>query len=575
MDPLFPIKPESLEDLTDEALQAFIDQSLAAAKAIRDDPASYLAQGYTAPELVTQMRAGVEAMEAARAERARRQQATEEALAEIEALAEQAAEQPAEQPAAEGEAVEEEEGEQAAAEERAEQAAEEPVQAGATSKPSGVAAPARARSAEPRPEPVLAKVTLTAAADLPGYSMGDPIPDERTVAELMVRKRRQFDRIPEGVRDHLPIAAMEWGHLYPPERRLGHDEVRNLSLVASAIDQEVMRRELERRRTQAITASGGLCAPATPYYQLQLVSQAARPLRASLPAFGADRGGIRFVRPPALTGVTTAVGVVSEAEDRLGGTFAAKTCQAVSCPTVTEVDVSAVYHCVQFGNLTTRAFPEMVETWNQLVMAAHARTAEQAILDAIAANSTAVTASNAMGLGVSAMLPSEILAAASGMRSRHRMDQDAVLRVLLPDWVRYFFLSDLYRSQFGRFDMSLADFVTLLRSNNVEPTFYLDSETGAGQVFGAQAAGALNAFPSSVVWYLFPEGSFIFLDGGSLEIGLVRDSVLNETNDYQIFGETFEAVAFVGVESLKVTSTLCDSGKVAAATAVTNCGSYA
>jgi hypothetical protein len=63
---------------------------------------------------------------------------------------------------------------------------------------------------------------------------------------------------------------------------------------------------------------------------------------------------------------------------------------------------------------------------------------------------------------------------------------------------------------------------------------------------------------------MFPEGSFLYLDGGTLELGLVRDSVLNKTNDFQIFGESFEDVAFVGVESLSVVSTLCDSGTVAA-----------
>jgi hypothetical protein len=97
----------------------------------------------------------------------------------------------------------------------------------------------------------------------------------------------------------------------------------------------------------------------------------------------------------------------------------------------------------------------------------------------------------------------------------------------------------------------------------VEPTYYIDSASGGGQVFGAQGATSLLAFPSTAIWYLFPEGSFLYLDGGVLELGLVRDSVLNTTNDFQIFGESFENVAFIGVESLAVSSTVCDSGTVA------------
>ena len=45
---------------------------------------------------------------------------------------------------------------------------------------------------------------------------------------------------------------------------------------------------------------------------------------------------------------------------------------------------------------------------------------------------------------------------------------------------------------------------------------------------------------------LFPEGTFLHLDGGTLELGIVRDSTLNSTNDYQVFGETFENVARIG-----------------------------
>jgi hypothetical protein len=46
-------------------------------------------------------------------------------------------------------------------------------------------------------------------------------------------------------------------------------------------------------------------------------------------------------------------------------------------------------------------------------------------------------------------------------------------------------------------------------------------------------------------------------------LGVVRDSSLNATNDHQIFGETWENVAFVGVESLWGTVTICPSGTFA------------
>ena len=56
----------------------------------------------------------------------------------------------------------------------------------------------------------------------------------------------------------------------------------------------------------------------------------------------------------------------------------------------------------------------------------------------------------------------------------------------------------------------------------------------------------------------------MFLDGGTLDLGIIRDSTLVGTNDYKMFVETFEGVAKVGVESLKVTSTINVNGVAAA-----------
>lgn len=43
-----------------------------------------------------------------------------------------------------------------------------------------------------------------------------------------------------------------------------------------------------------------------------------------------------------------------------------------------------------------------------------------------------------------------------------------------------------------------------------------------------------------------PYGSFIYLDCGKLDLGLVRDSTLQSSNDFQIFGEVFEKASIFG-----------------------------
>ncbi len=72
-------------------------------------------------------------------------------------------------------------------------------------------------------------------------------------------------------------------------------------------------------------------------------------------------------------------------------------------------------------------------------------------------------------------------------------------------------------------------------------------------------------------WFLFHEGAFVFLDGGMLDLGVVRDSTLNATNDFETFAETFEAAAFRGVESLWVASPICVNGESQLAVDASTC----
>lgn len=569
---LFPDVPEDYTSLSVEELDAFVAATLEGVRLAATSAEDYITDEFTDADLRAEIRLAIESITAAKAElKSRADDKPAEAatvaadlldLAELAAEAEAAAKADEEpEPDEPDEEPEPEPDEKPAADDKA-----SIVASGGKTGPAKRALPKPRASRE---APIVHALSMTAAAPNLGFDVGQDLPDAITIARMMEQRRAQFGLIPKGTRgEKIPIARADWTDRYPAERRLTGDTFRDMELVAAAVDQDAIKRNMALRRDGALTASGGLCAPVTPYYDLQMVSVAQRPVRAALAAFNADRGGIRFAQPATLASITTAVGVKTAAEDGAGGTEAEKTCQVVDCPPFQEVDVQVIYHCLQFGNLGARTFPERVAQWNNLVLAAQARLAESELLTGIDEASTQVTASS-LGLGASATLPSQILAAAEGMRSRHRMDPDAVLRVILPQWVLSLLVSDVYRSQFDRFSMTPADFVALLRAGNVEPTFHIDGANGRGQVFDVQSPGGLDTFPANVVWYLYPEGSFLFVDGGVLELGLVRDSVLNKTNDFQIFGEAFENVAFVGVESLAVETPVCDTGIVSGPTANT------
>jgi hypothetical protein len=105
----------------------------------------------------------------------------------------------------------------------------------------------------------------------------------------------------------------------------------------------------------------------------------------------------------------------------------------------------------------------------------------------------------------------------------------------------------------------------------VNPIWHFDGQPesvagGVSQVFAAnKEAEAVKPFPAKMVWYCFPEGAIQFLDGGRLDLGVVRDSTLDATNDYETFVEPFESVAFRGFTggALQLVSSLCADGSTA------------
>ena len=54
--------------------------------------------------------------------------------------------------------------------------------------------------------------------------------------------------------------------------------------------------------------------------------------------------------------ITSAISLITEAEDALGGTYATKSCQDLDCPDYTEVAVTTIAHCREYGNLNARAW---------------------------------------------------------------------------------------------------------------------------------------------------------------------------------------------------------------------------
>jgi hypothetical protein len=387
-----------------------------------------------------------------------------------------------------------------------------------------------------------APVAITAGADIPGYTAGSPLDDMNAVAEAMAKRIHALRRVNGGDGEQHIVASVTTS--FPEDRTLSTDAESNWAKIQAVTSPE------------AIVAAGGHVAPFEARYDIFGIGTTARPVRDALPRFQADRGGIRFITPPVLSSYGNAVGVWTAANDsaETPGTKASLTVTAASENTVA---TDAVTLQMQFGNLATRAYPELIARHNELGLIQHAREAEGQILSRLTTLSTAVTSTSLIGVARDFLV--QLGRAAANYRGRHRLEADAPLRVICPAWVKDAMAADLALAMPGDNTLNAyAEIEGFIASRGINVTWHIDDFDGA------QSTGAMNEFADTFVWYIFAEGTFLFLDGGTLDLGIIRDSSLVGTNDYKMFVETFEGVAKVGVESLKVTSTISVNGVAAA-----------
>jgi hypothetical protein len=422
---------------------------------------------------------------------------------------------------------------------------EAPVTAAANNEPAAsvevIEAPADRR---PLNQTSAAPVAITAGADIPGYTAGSALSDMKAVAEAMSKRLHGLRRVNGGDGEQHIVASITTQ--YSEDRTLTQDAEANWDKIQAVSSPE------------AIVASGGHSAPFTVKYDIFGVGTTERPVRDCLPRFQADRGGIRFITPPVLSDYDNAVGVWTNVVDTSPGTDV-KASLTVTAATENTVATDAVTLQLQFGNLMTRAYPELIARHNELGLIQHAREAETQILTRLTALSTAVTSTSLIGMGRDFLV--QLGRAAAQYRGRHRLPADFPLRAIIPAWVKDAMAADLAIAAPGDNTLNAyAEIDGFIASRGINPCYTIDGSA----MTGSQGANAMNEFTDTFVWYLFAEGTFLFLDGGTLDLGIIRDSTLVGTNDYKMFVETFEGVAKVGVESLRVTSTINVNGVAAA-----------
>jgi len=333
-----------------------------------------------------------------------------------------------------------------------------------------------------------------------------------------------------------------------------------------------LERAIDQRRLNGgdLVAAGGWCAPSETRYDFFNIACESGLI--DLPTFGVTRGGIEFPVSPsladALGGGTAFAGFAAtlsntstpflwtEADDIAAATGSpTKPCIRVPCPDFDEERLEAYGYCLTAGNLTDDAYPEATQNTLQLLMAAHAHVINARLIALMLARSTSATSITG-GAATDAAAPriyNAVGLAATDYRARFGMCIDDVLEVVFPYWVRDVIQADLaWKAGVELGDIPLEEVNRYFTARNIAVQWVNDWQVRGASQFGN--ATKMTAWPTTADFLIYAAGTFVHGQGMTLDLGVIRDSVLNETNDHTAaWSEEAHLIAKVGHESRRYT----------------------
>lgn len=411
-------------------------------------------------------------------------------------------------------------------------------------------------------------LTITAAAPIAGRAIGSEFSDLGQLAEAFTAHSKGLVTS-HGNPGFLTVASVKhnFDHTIHGDRT-SHSEF------------DSMLKDLRSsEKVEDLVAGGGWCAPSQIRYDFFDIT--CQDGMIDLPTFGVERGGIQFPVSPSLADVFTGTftnatnpWLWTEADDILSATGSpTKPCVRVLCPDFDNERLECYGICLTAGNLTDSAYPEAVRHHLGLLMAAHFHAQNQRYIQRMVALSTAAIAfPSGWGSSILSDAPSAAAIAAQDYRTRFGMCDDDVLEMVLPRWVRDAMRDDhLRRNGFWASPLTDAEIDALFSARRVRIQWVNDWQIrGTGQP-GQASASAITGWPDSVDFLVYAAGTFIRGNGLTLDLGVVRDSVLNETNDHTAsWTEECHLIARVGHESRRYTLPVCVAGRTGAAD-VTDC----
>lgn len=420
----------------------------------------------------------------------------------------------------------------------------------------------------PKPNTPRRESVLVASADIPDFPAGSKLASLGDLADALSQRARAIPISESG--DTAPrykIASLIREHKFT----LGLDATpAEIDLVLTAA-----------ANPEILTAAGGWCSPSEISYDFYNI--VCEDGMVDLPTIGINRGGLRWPTSPSFADVTSSQALFrwTETQDIAAVTGTAqsgvKTCGRVPCPAFNEERLACDGICLTVGNLTEDAFPEVIANFTRLLFAAHAHKVNRLRIQQIQAfaNTVAVTGTfGAGGEGLVAPVLNALALNGQDYRSRFAMCETAVLEAMGPKWLRAAMRSDIRRRTGAvtreSLAMSDATLMELFDVENIRMQWVSDYQERTAGYPGVPTT-LLTAWPSTVEFLMWAPGTVVLGQGMRLDLGIIRDSILNSTNDHTgIWTEECWLIAKPGHEVRKILVNICADGTTGAHD-LTNC----
>lgn len=402
-------------------------------------------------------------------------------------------------------------------------------------------------------------VTITASADIPGFSTGQSLDGMDQVTKALMNRVKGFAPFNKAA----ARAANSASGGQPVLNKYGVASFGlefDASLVASSgNDYNAVRNAIKARAGDGSTlTAAGWCAPSEPVYSY--IADYVVDGLVSVPEVSAPRGGLLLTTGPARSSQGTALDgfgfVQTEAQAEAG---TEKTCETIECPDFEPYRLDAIGYCYKIPLLTQKAYPELITDALRFANVLYAHKVNARVISDMVALSDPLTT---YGLGATVTDTLEALAViATRRRRKWNIGENAVMEVKVPVIAREIFRADMSR----RTGLALSDVATDQKIDAEFAARRLAVEYVADWQEEDTDANA-GVIPDSFQAMIYPAGTFIKAVEDVINLSAVYDAASLTINEYTgVFFEQGILVAKAGYGSDLVTIPVCSAGLTGAA----------